>query len=102
MRERITFIHKPGGDVDRAALRVTATALEGPDLADAVREDRLTVGLDELPASVRRFLEDGVSELHVRWVAPRPFEALPPLLSRLPPGLHVFFTPLQGKKAPDS
>lgn len=97
MRERITFVHKPGSAVDKDALKVTASTLEGPDLPDAAREDRLTFGLDELPRDARAFLEGSVTELHVRWVSPQPYEALPPfLLARLSPGLHVFFTPRRG------
>ena len=34
-------------------------------------------------------------ELHIRWASERPSCALPPFISRISPGLHVFFTPLQ-------
>ncbi len=32
-------------------------------------------------------------ELHIRWVSPKPYNAIAPFVSRASPGLHVFFTP---------
>ncbi|KAF2738551.1 PIG-X-domain-containing protein [Polyplosphaeria fusca] len=36
-------------------------------------------------------------EIHIRWVSSKPYTASAPFTSRLSPGLHVFFTPLEGK-----
>jgi hypothetical protein len=36
---------------------------------------------------------NNIHELHIRYVSRIEYEASTPLLARLPPGLHVFFTP---------
>ena len=95
MRVRTTFFHRPESPVDPAQLRVGAT-LTGPTI-DAAREDRVTIGLDEVPPALARVLSDSVQELHVRWAARTPIaEPVSPLLSRVTPGLHVFYTPAPG------
>ncbi|KAK4198143.1 PIG-X [Triangularia verruculosa] len=91
MRERITFVQKEGDSIEPTALKVDASALSGPDVK-AVREDRLTLALDELPNELKALLE-GVSQLHIRWVDRGEHEAVSPLLARLPPGFHLFYTP---------
>lgn len=97
MRQRTTFIHKPGDGVDPAALQVTARDITGPPLT-CVREDRLTFAVDELPKKLRDVLKQA-HELHIRWSSAEPYETVAPLLSRLPPGLHVFYTPLDAQAA---
>ena len=74
-----------------------------------MREERLTLSLDELPVSeddnddVRSVLAVGTRELHLRWVSPAGYETVSPLLARLPAGLHLFFTPSEGEgKGDDS
>ena len=67
-----------------------------------MREERLTLSLDELPVSeddddVRSVLAVGTRELHLRWVSPAGYETVSPLLARLPAGLHLFFTPPEGE-----
>ncbi|CAK7220353.1 protease B nonderepressible form [Sporothrix bragantina] len=95
MRVRTTFFHRPESPVDPAQLRVGAT-LTGPTI-DAAREDRVTISLDDVPATLARVLSDSVHELHVRWAARTAgTEPVSPLLSRISPGLHVFYTPLPG------
>jgi len=94
MRERITFIQKQGDSLEPSALKVTSGSIEGPDV-QAVREDRLTLALEELPAELRNLLKD-IHELHIRWVSPEPYEAVSPLLARLPAGFHLFYTPGEG------
>ncbi|KAK4190421.1 PIG-X [Podospora australis] len=94
MRERITYVQKIGHSVEPSAVKVDKNVITGPEV-QAAREDRLTFGLDELPDGLHSFLE-GLHELHIRWVSPKPYEAVSPLLARLPPGFHLFFTP--GKK----
>lgn len=96
MRLRTTFFHRPESPVDPALLRLTDTTLAGPTI-DAAREDRVTLGLDELPAALARLLAADVQELHVHWAARTAgAELVSPLLSRLSPGLHVFYTPAAG------
>lgn len=91
MRQRITFLHQPQHGVDPAAVHITDNSLTGPVLP-ALREDRLTLALDELPQELRRVLET-CHELHIRWVSPYAYETLSPLYSRLSPGFHLFYTP---------
>lgn len=96
MRQRTTFFHRPESPVDPALLRLVDATLTGPTI-EAAREDRVTLGLDELPAALARLLADDVQELHVRWAARTAgAELVSPLLSRLSPGLHVFYTPATG------
>lgn len=91
MRERITYLQKLGDFVDPSAVRVDTAGINGPDV-DAVREDRLTLALDELPAELRALLAS-TKHLHVRWVSTDAHHVVSPVLARLPPGFHVFFTP---------
>lgn len=91
MRERITYVLKLGDSLPPTELAVDASSISGPDVA-AVREVRLTVALDELPAELQA-LVTGAKDLHIRWVGTTPSEAVSPLLARLPPGFHLFFSP---------
>ena len=91
MRERITLIQRRGDSIEPSSLKVSDSDISGPDVR-AVREDRLTLSLDELPAELRTLLK-GSDELHIRWVSPVAYESVSPLLARLPPGFHIFFTP---------
>lgn len=98
MRQRTTFFHGPEHAVEPASLAVAGRSLSGPDL-EAVREDRLTVGLDVLPAELQELLRRS-PELHIRWASPRPCDLIGPWASRLPPGLHVFYTPQTDSELP--
>jgi hypothetical protein len=91
MRQRVTFIQKTGDAVDPASLKVADGTLTGPTLK-AIREDRLTFAVDELPRELQKLLREA-HELHIRWTSPTPYETVSPLLSRLPPGFHLFYTP---------
>ena len=92
MRQRTTFFLRPESPLDPALLTVTPERVTGPAI-DAQREDRLTLGLEELPLALARVLTGDVKEFYVRWVAPTGAgEVVSPLLSRLSPGLHVFYT----------
>lgn len=91
MRQRITFLHKPQDGPDPASLKVTDSSLTGPVLP-AVREDRVTLALEELPHELRQVLQS-CHELHIRWVSPYAYDIVSPLFSRLPPGFHLFYTP---------
>ncbi len=90
MRQRITFFTRPESPVDPALLSVTDTSLVGPQV-EAAREDRITLALDELPADLQSLLAS-VHEIHIRWAAPSAYDAPGPLLSRVAPGFHLFYT----------
>lgn len=91
MRQRITFIHKPEDAIDPKSIKITGNSLATPSLT-AAREDKITLALKELPAEIRLVLEQS-HELHIRYVAPFPYQPVLPFVSRLSPGLHVYFTP---------
>lgn len=38
-------------------------------------------------------------ELHLRWASERPFDAAVPFSSRVSPGLHVHYTPLNSESS---
>ncbi len=101
MRQRTTFFHRPESPVDPALLRLTDATLTGPTI-EAAREDRVTLGLDELPPALARTLAETVQALDVRWAAPTAAaQPVGPLLSRVSPGLHVFYTPRDGAVVPE-
>lgn len=97
MRRRITFLHKPEDGIDPAAVEVTDSSLTGPVLP-SVREERVTLSLEELPDELRQLLESS-HELHIRWVSDQSYTSLSPLYSRLSPGFHLFYTPQKGSHA---
>ncbi|KAI8634576.1 PIG-X [Xylariaceae sp. FL1651] len=99
MRQRITFFHGNENGVEPASLKICDRSISGPDLI-AVREHRVTLALEELPAELQELLHE-VHDLHIRWSTPLAHETLGPWSSRLPPGLHVFYTP-QKSEAADS
>ncbi|KAL1302587.1 hypothetical protein AAFC00_002965 [Neodothiora populina] len=94
MKQRITYLlknaHEQGG-VDPATLEVSKDSLKIPGLNGA-KEWRITVGAKELPQEIWQVLKLS-HELHIRWTSATPYDAISPLVSRTPPGLHVFFTP---------
>ncbi|KAG9247044.1 PIG-X [Calycina marina] len=94
MRQRITFIQEPQNSLDPALLEVTNNFISTPSLY-AAREDRVTFGLEELPQELYRVLKAS-HELHIRWVSQEPYVSIAPLVARLSPGLHVFYTPQRG------
>ncbi|KAK3295520.1 PIG-X [Chaetomium fimeti] len=91
MRERITYVQKLGDSLEPSAVRVDDDVIQGPEV-HAVREDRLTIALDELPSELRTVVA-GTQDLHIRWVSTAAYGTVSPLLTRLPPGFHLFFTP---------
>lgn len=97
MRHRITFFHRNEHGVDPAALDIRGTSMTGPDL-QAAREHRITLALEELPVDLQELLHE-LHELYLRWNTPRARETLGPWTSRLPPGLHVFYTPQSASTA---
>jgi hypothetical protein len=91
MRERITYVQKLGDSLEPSALTVDGATISGPEV-HAVREDRLTFALHELPPGLQTLLR-GIQDVHIRWVSTVPYDVVSPLLARLPPGFHLFFTP---------
>jgi hypothetical protein len=94
MRQRITFLHKPEDAIDPKSIKVTADSLAASGLK-AAREDRITFGFDELPKEVYYVLRQS-HELRIRYVNSISYEPISPLLSRLSPGLHVYYSPQRG------
>lgn len=93
MRERITIVHPPNTGIDPDALVLDGSGLAAPSL-EAVREDRLTVALGDLPSEFVQVL-GGFRRVQVRWAAQHAYKTLDPFTSRLSPGLHVSYTPSQ-------
>jgi hypothetical protein len=91
MRQRITFLQQPQDSVDPKSLKVTKNGISTTDLK-AAREDRLTFGFEELPQELYRVLK-ATHELHIRWASENSYESIVPFVSRISPGLHVFYTP---------
>ncbi|OAA44813.1 protein pbn1 [Metarhizium rileyi] len=91
MKERITFVHPQGIEVDPELLEVNANHLQGPSVK-TIRETRLTVGVDELPTGLASLLQQ-YRDISIRWASPFTYDTVEPFTSRLSPGLHVFFTP---------
>jgi hypothetical protein len=58
----------------------------------AAREDRLTIGYNELPPEIWNVLKQ-CNEVFIRWSTSRPYESVDPYGSRVPAGLHVFLKP---------
>ncbi|CAI6333425.1 unnamed protein product [Periconia digitata] len=99
MKERITYIVQ-----DPDAFSPEQLVVKGDSITlkkvQAAKEQRITVGLDELPTELRKSLEQW-HELHIRWSSSIPYSASPPFTSRVTPGLHVFFTPLRDQPEGD-
>ena len=91
MRQRITFIQDPADSVNPELLQVSQNSIATKSLK-AAREDRITFGFEELPQELYRVLKAS-HEVHIRWAGDRAFEGKGPLIGRISPGLHVFYTP---------
>jgi hypothetical protein len=109
MKQRITYFLPEGNRVDRTDIEVKKDGLNLTRAHEAAEEWRLTLSLNDLPDEVTSclyiYLRKAANfekiqeilhlshELHIRWQSPLNEPLIPPLLSRLPTGLHVFFTP---------
>jgi hypothetical protein len=89
MRQRITFLQEPHDSVDPKSLKITGSSISASNVR-AAREDRVTFAFDELPQELYRVLKAS-RELHIRWISPNYYSTIAPLVSRLSPGLHVFY-----------
>ncbi|KAK5125523.1 hypothetical protein LTR85_000634 [Meristemomyces frigidus] len=92
MKQRITYILLQGHGIDPETIQTSNDTLTLATAKDAAVEKRVTAGLSELPQEIVTALND-VHELHIRWTSRVNYDASSPFTSRLPPGLHVFFTP---------
>ncbi|KAG9234453.1 PIG-X [Amylocarpus encephaloides] len=99
MRQRITFIQESEDSFDPKLLDVYISSIKARGIR-AIREDRITFGLQELPQELYRVLKAS-HELHIRWVGTRSYMSVPPIVSRLSPGLHVFYTPQRNSSNSD-
>ncbi|KAG0637236.1 PIG family protein [Tuber brumale] len=61
----------------------------------AVREDRVTFGVHELPAEIQDVLSS-CREVHLKLASGGIYESIDPYSSRTPGGLHIFLSPEQG------
>jgi len=61
----------------------------------ALREDRVTFGVHELPAEIQGVLSS-CREVHLKLTSGDIYESIDPYSSRTPAGLHVFLSPEQG------
>lgn len=91
MKERVTFVHSQLGGIDPALLKLHDQGLDGP-LAEAVREDRLTIPFGELPQELQATLT-GVRRFEVKWAGPVGYKTTEPFAARVSPGLHFWYTP---------
>jgi hypothetical protein len=91
MHQRITLLQDPQDAIDPKSLKITSNSISAPELK-AAREERLTFAFDELPQELYRVLK-AAHELHLRWISPSNYDTASPLVSRLSPGLHVFYSP---------
>ncbi|KAL4801017.1 PIG-X [Aspergillus venezuelensis] len=92
MRHRLTYIQNPSAPYSPSQTTLTRDALH-IDSIDAAREERITLGFDEVPAEVWSVLRQ-THEVHIRWSREGRYEAISPMGSRVSPGLHVFYSPL--------
>lgn len=99
MRQRITFVHEPEDALDPQLLKVTNDALSVTGNLKAAREDRITFGFSELPQELYIMLKNAY-ELHIRWASEEQYSLIPPMVSRVSPGLHAFYTPQRNYKGP--
>ncbi|OAX78179.1 hypothetical protein ACJ72_07517 [Emergomyces africanus] len=91
MRERITFIHEAEGEFNPDQVTVKADSLSIKAL-NAARQERVTFAYNELPKEIWQVLNQ-CRELRIRWSSQYAYDAVPPLASRVSPGLHVLYTP---------
>ncbi|KAK5272328.1 protease B nonderepressible form [Exophiala xenobiotica] len=99
MRRRSTFITHPSRAVNPDDIQVYKNQLLLGGLK-AAREERLTLGFEELPEEVVQLLRES-HELHLRWAGDHTYDTTAPFLSRISPGLHIQYTPLRENQASD-
>lgn len=103
MKQRSTFLVRDPAYSHPSNFGLTPTSLR-IKAVPAAREDRLTFGVDELPAELRTVLRQ-CAEVHVRWTSRSPYTSTSPYGARVPAGLSVFVVPhrhQQGKGAAEA
>ncbi|KAJ5933775.1 hypothetical protein N7454_006104 [Penicillium verhagenii] len=97
MKRRVTYIQRPDAPFapEQVTLSSKSVTIRG---LDAAREDRITFDLNDLPEELRAVCHQS-QELHLRWATERSFDAVEPFASRVPPGLHVHYTPLAAEQS---
>lgn len=93
MKRRSTYITHPSQAVDPKNIKVSQDRVRLEAIKGA-REERLTVGLKELPREIVDVLEQS-HDLHVRWASEKSYNVTEPFVSRISPGLHIHYTPLK-------
>lgn len=95
IRERVAYIHRgEASGLDPEAITLEDGHLTVPKF-EAVREDRLTIPLEGLPAEVVTHIK-AFASLSLRWTSPWSYGTLDPFASRSPPGLHMTYEALEG------
>jgi PIG-X / PBN1 len=98
MRERVTYVLRkgePGFNPDQIETTKTSLAISN---IEAIKEHHIVVSSSEIPSEIFRVLRN-CHELHIRWSKPKSYDLVAPYISRVAPGLHVSFTPLQDRSA---
>ncbi|QKX60892.1 uncharacterized protein TRUGW13939_08038 [Talaromyces rugulosus] len=94
MKRRITYLTSadaPFEPTKQAVLNKKSLSIRE---LDAAKEERFTFGAAELPDELSRALT-ATHEFHIRWATERNYDSVAPFLSRVSPGLHVYYTPLE-------
>jgi hypothetical protein len=98
MRERVTYIVRKGrSEFDPKRIEVGKTSIAVSEI-DAMKEHQITLPVSEIPADIWRVLRN-CQQLHIRWSTAQTQDLVAPYVSRITPGLHVGFTPVQGRSA---
>src|ERR1700753_328545 len=98
MRERVTYVLQKGELVFKPdQIETTKTSLAISNI-EAIKEHHIVFSSPEIPPEIWRVLRT-CHELHIRWSTAQSYNLVAPYTSRVSPGLHVSFTPLQGRSA---
>ncbi|RKF72075.1 Protein pbn1 [Golovinomyces cichoracearum] len=98
MRHRTTLLFKSIDLIDPESILISKNSLFLQSPKKFAKEERISIGLDELPQELNQLLTSS-KELNIRWVTEKEFEIEVPLVSRLSPGLHIFYTPQTDTKS---
>ncbi|KAI9714755.1 MAG: protease B nonderepressible form [Bogoriella megaspora] len=99
MKQRVTYSPRlrPGNELNLDQVRVSRDSLAVIGI-DAAKEHRITLGFEELSQELWVVLKR-CHEFRLRWTSPLPYDASPPLVSRVSSGLHVLYTPRDQEKS---
>jgi hypothetical protein len=92
MKQRTTFLVSEPEAAHPDNFAISSSGFQVKSLP-AIREDHLTISFQELPTDIQSGLEQ-CKELVIHWATGRKYETSNPYAARVPPGLHVFVTPL--------